>query len=286
VRDNPWLERRIIAYAHQGGAKEAPSSTIYAMRRALEHGATGLELDVHATSDGQLVVCHDATVDRTTNASGEIAAFALEELRLLDNAYWFCPGEGAVKGRPPADYVLRGRGPGDPELRVATLSEVLQAFPGVVLNLDIKRGAPDVAPYEEALARLLREHGRGDDVVVASFSDRAIEEFARHAPGIAVVPGTDLTTEFYRRLHVGQPAPDGIERYVALQVPARFGPLVVVDGEFVEAAHASGLAVHVWTVDDPGEMEHMVSLGVDGIISDKPSVLAGVLSRLGANWKL
>ncbi len=80
--------------------------------------------------------------------------------------------------------------------------------------------------------------------------------------------------------------PTGIERYVALQVPARFGPLVVVDESFVEAAHASGLAVHVWTVDDPGEMEHLVSLGVDGIISDKPSVLAGVLSRLGANWKL
>jgi glycerophosphoryl diester phosphodiesterase len=285
VRDNPWLERRVIAYAHQGGAKEAPSSTLYAMRRALEHGATGLELDVHATSDGELVVCHDPTLERTTNAAGEIASFALEEIRRLDNAYWFYPGQGAVEGRLPGDYVLRGRAPDDPDLRVATLTEVLETFPGVVLNLDIKRTAPDVAPYEEVLAAVLREHGRGDDVVVASFSDRAIEEFAKHAPGIAIVPGSDVTTEFYRRLQAGEPVPEGIGRYVALQVPARFGPLVVVDESFVGAAHASGLAVHVWTIDDPEEMEHLVSLGVDGIISDRPSVLAGVLSRLGVNWK-
>lgn len=154
-----------------------------------------------------------------------------------------------------------------------------------MLNLDIKRSAPAVAPYEAALAAVLREHGRQEDVIVASFSDQAVEEFAKHAPRVAVAAGTDVTTEFYRRVRAGEPAQDGIERYVALQVPARFGPLVVVDESFVAAAHENGLAVHVWTVDDPGEMEHLVGLGVDGIITDKPSVLAGVLSGLGSNWK-
>jgi glycerophosphoryl diester phosphodiesterase len=286
MRDNPWLERRVIAYAHQGGAKEAPSSTLYAMRRALVNGATGLELDVHATSDGQLVVCHDSTLGRTTNATGEIVGLALDEVRRRDNAYWFVPGEGATRGRPVGDYALRGRAPDDRELCVATLSEVLDAFPKVVLNLDIKRTAPEVRPYEEALAEVLADHGRRDDVVVASFFDRAVDQFARYAPGVATAPGTDVTTEFYRRLHAGLPPQDDIGRYVALQVPARLGPVVVVDESFVGAAHAAGLAVHVWTVDDPEEMENMVGLGVDGIISDKPSVLAGVLSRLGANWKL
>jgi glycerophosphoryl diester phosphodiesterase len=285
VRDNPWLERRVIAYAHQGGAKEGPSSTLYAMRRALEHGATGIELDVHATSDGELVVCHDPTVDRTTNATGEIAERTSEQIAHLDNAYWFCQGEGAVKERPPQDYVLRGRAPEDRDLCVPTLSEVLEALPGVLLNLDIKRSAPEVTPYEEALAAVLRDHGRETDVVVASFSDRAVGEFAKYAPHIAIAAGTDATTEFYRRLHAGEPPQEDLERYVALQVPARFGPLVVVDESFVEAAHSSGLAVHVWTIDDPGEIEHLVSLGVDGIISDRPSVLAGVLGRLGSNWK-
>ena len=147
------------------------------------------------------------------------------------------------------------------------------------------------APQKSSLTRrrwptCLREHGRQDDVIVASFSDEAIGEFAKHAPGTGIAAGTEATTEFYRRLHAGEPPQDDIGRYVALQVPARFGPVVVVDESFVEAAHASGLAVHVWTIDDPDEMEHLVGLGVDGIISDKPSVLAGVLSRLGSNWKV
>ena len=286
MRDNPWLQRRVIAYAHQGGAKEAPSSTLYAIRRALEHGATGIELDVHAPRDGQLVVSHDPTLDRTTNATGEIAEVRLDELRHLDNAYWFCPGQDAVRGRPAEDYVLRGKAPGDRDLCVATLSEVLEAFPCVVLNLDIKRSVPEVVAYEETLAGVLGEHGRQDDVIVASFSDAATARFARCAPGTGISAGTEATSEFYRRLHAGEPPQDDIGRYVALQVPARLGPVALLDERFVDVAHSSGLAVHVWTVDDPDEMEHLVSLGVDGIISDKPSVLAGVLGDLGANWKV
>ncbi|MGA2529884.1 MAG: glycerophosphodiester phosphodiesterase family protein, partial [Acidimicrobiales bacterium] len=112
---NLWLERRVIAFAHQGGAKEAPSSTIFAIRKALEHGATAIELDVHATRDGRIVVCHDPSVDRTTNATGEIRTLDLEDLRQLDNAYWFCPGEDAVHGRPVEDYPLRGRAPAESE---------------------------------------------------------------------------------------------------------------------------------------------------------------------------
>ncbi len=284
--DNVWLDRRVIAYAHQGGAKEAPSSTLYAIRQALQHGATGIELDVHATRDGHVVVCHDPTLDRTTDSSGAIADVTLDELRQLDNAHWFLPGEDAVHGHPAEDYLLRGRAPRDRDFGVSSLAEVLDAFPGVVLNLDIKRTAPDVVAYEEAIARVLVEHGRSDDVIVASFLDSATAAFARHAPRIGISAGTEATTEFYRRVHAGEPPQDDIGRYVALQVPARFGPVVVVDEQFVEVAHSCGLAVHVWTVDDPEEMEHLVGLGVDGIISDKPTVLAGVLSRLGANWKV
>jgi glycerophosphoryl diester phosphodiesterase len=285
VADNPWLERRVIAFAHQGGAKEAPSSTLFAIRHALEMGATAIELDVHATKDGRLVVCHDPTLDRTTNATGAISESTLEELKQLDNAYWFCRGDDAVHDRPDGDYVLRGKAPAQADLGIATLAEVLEAFPGVALNLDIKRSAPDVVPYEKALAMELREHGRDFDVIVASFSDAATAAFATWAPEIGLAAGTEATTEFYRRLQAGEPPQDDIRRFVALQPPARFGPLTVVDERFVTAAHSSGLAVHVWTIDDPVEMEHLVGLGVDGIISDVPSVLAGVLGRLRANWK-
>ena len=114
-----WLERRLIAYAHQGGAWESPSSTLFAIDRAVAAGATGIELDVHATADGELVVCHDATVDRTTAATGNIASFTLAELRQLDFSYWFIPGADVTPDRPEADYPYRGRAPEDPHFGIA-----------------------------------------------------------------------------------------------------------------------------------------------------------------------
>jgi glycerophosphoryl diester phosphodiesterase len=282
VTGTGWLSRRVLSYAHQGGAREAPSSTLYAFRAAVAAGATALEMDVHATADGHLVVCHDATVDRTTNGTGAISRLTLAEVRALDNAYWFVPGEIAVTDRPDGGYPLRGRAPDDPELRVATLGEVLEAFPGVLLNLDIKQTAPAVEPYEAALAALLREHGRADDVIVASFNDLATTRFSELAPEIPTSPGTVGVGMFISALRQGEPYDRG--HHAALQVPPSFGPTVIVDEEFVAAAHAAGLAVHVWTIDDPEEMARLVALGVDGIMSDRPSVLVGVLAAQGAAW--
>ena len=260
-RDNPWLERRILNYAHQGGAKEAPSSTLFAFQRALSVGAHALEMDVHATLDGELVVCHDATVDATTNGTGPIASLTLAQVQALDNA--------------AAWPDLAGRAPAERSLGVATLREVLEAFPDVFLNLDIKQTAPDVEPYEQALAKLLLEYERTDDVIVASFLDAASDRFSSFAPEIATSAPTGATADFYRAVQAGDRPP--ATRHVALQVPATYGDIVLVDEPFVEAAHERGMAVHVWTIDEPDEMRRLLDLGVDGIITDCPSVLADVL---------
>ncbi|HEX9530123.1 MAG TPA: glycerophosphodiester phosphodiesterase [Acidimicrobiales bacterium] len=277
-----WLERRVLAYAHQGGARQAPSSTLMAMEQALAAGATGLELDVHGTADGHLVVCHDATVDRTTDGTGAIAGLTLAQLQRLDNAYWWAPGEQAVQGRPPGEYPLRGRAPTDPDLGIATLRSVLERFPGVILNLDIKQTAPAVRPYEADLAAVLREHGRVDDVIVASFDDRATDAFSAAAPEIATSAGAMATALFCRAVAVGEQPP--AMRHAALQVPASYSGVELVTREVVAAAHRAGVAVHVWTVDDPAEMERLLDLGVDGIISDVPSVLVGALRKRGVAW--
>jgi glycerophosphoryl diester phosphodiesterase len=277
-----WLERRVIAYAHQGGAWESPSSTLHAIRHALDAGAPAIELDVHATADGELVVCHDATVDRTTDRTGTIASFTLEELRQMDFSYCWIPGADVTPGRPPDEYPFRGRAPGDPTFGIATLSEVLEQFPGVVLNLDIKQTAPVVAPYEEALARVLREYGRRDDVIVASFLDAATDAFRTHAPDVPTSAGTIATAEAWRAVQAGEPMP--ATPTVAYQVPERQGDLLVVDDRFVQGAHAAGKAVHVWTVNDTESMERLLDLGVDGIISDLPTTLCGVLSARGTAW--
>jgi glycerophosphoryl diester phosphodiesterase len=283
VTANPWLDRRVVAYAHQGGAWEGPSSTLYTLRRALEVGATAVELDVHATKDRQLVVCHDETVNRTTNGAGQICELTLEELRLLDNAYWWAPGADVSPGLAPGDYPLRGRAPSDREFGVATLDEVLELLGGIVVNLDIKRTAPDVEPYEELLAGTLRRHGRGDDTIVASFNDAAIAAFRRAAPELLTSLATLETAEFYRCVQSGaEYAPTG---GVALQVPATFGEVTVVDDAFVARAHDEQLAVHVWTVNERDQMQSLLSLGVDGIITDTPSVLVEVLEEAGTGWK-
>ncbi len=277
-----WTSRRVIAYAHQGGAWESPSSTRHAIEHALDAGATGIELDVHATADGELVVCHDATVDRTTEASGMIASFTLEELRRLDFSYWWIPGADVTPGRPATDYPFRGRAPVDRSFGIATLREVLETFPGVVLNLDIKQTAPVVAPYEEALARLLAEFGRTDDLIVASFLDQATDAFRTFAPGIPISAGTLATAEAWRAVQAGEDLP--ASPAVAYQVPERQGDLVVVDEQFVEAAHRAGKAVHVWTVNDVESMRRLVGMGVDGIISDLPTTLCGELHAAGVAW--
>ncbi len=172
-----WSERRVINFAHQGGSFEAPSSTLFAMAQAIERGATALELDVHATSDRHLVVCHDETVDRTTSHSGPIASLSLAQLREMDNAYWWVEGSDVIPGRSEDEYRLRGRAPKDRTLGVATLVEVCEAFPDVLLNLDIKQSDPEVEPYEELLARTLADVERETSVIVASFHDEALARF-------------------------------------------------------------------------------------------------------------
>jgi glycerophosphoryl diester phosphodiesterase len=279
---NPWLARRVLNYAHQGGAREAPSSTLRALSQAVAAGADAFELDVHATADGEVVVCHDATVERTTGGAGAIATMTLAALQQLDNAYWWVPGEVVAPGRSDDEYVLRGQAPDDHSLGIATLREVLEGWPDVLLNLDIKQTAPAVEPYEAVVAKLLRDYGRGEDVIVTSFNDAATDAFSALAPEIPTAAGTLATAAFWQAVQQGADPP--ATRHVALQVPAAYESITVVDERFVTTAHRHGLAVHLWTIDEPDEMGRLIDLGVDGIMSDRPTVLDGVLQQRGVAW--
>ena len=280
--ENPWIERRVVAFAHQGGSFEGPSSTLHAIAHALDAGATAMELDVHATKDRHIVVCHDETVDRTTNHHGEIATLTLAEIREMDNAYWWAPGAAVSPGEPDSSYPLRGLAPRDRSLGVATLEEVCTAFPGVPLNMDIKRTSPDVESYEELLADELRRLERTSSVIVASFSDDAIHAFRSVAPEVHTSAATNETAAFYFGSRDGAtPQPLSV---CALQVPATFGDIKVVDEDFVRAAHAAGIAVHVWTINDVAEMQRLLDLDVDGLISDTPTALVSVLQGRKCDW--
>ncbi len=278
--ENPWRHRRVLAYAHQGGAREAPSSTLYAIERALEIGADAIELDVHATADGELVVCHDATLDATTNGAGPIAELRYRDIARLDAAWNFVPGLGAVPGRPEADYPLRGAASSDERLRIARLADVLAATRGIPVNIDIKQTAPTVRPYEEALINLLRTAGRIDDTIVASFHEEAIERVRTLEPDVAVSPQRRALVAFTVAARTRRRPPAWLSRYAALQVPSHVRGVRLVNRAFVRAAHRASLAVHVWTINDAREMERLLAAGVDGIMTDEPSVLVSCYERL------
>src|SRR4029079_19401784 len=152
---NRWLGDGVRNMAHQGGEDEFPSNTMFAFRKAVALGADMLELDVNPTKDGQLVVMHDWKVDRTTNGTGYLTDLTLAQLRTLDAAYNFVPGRNAVSGLPASSYPYRGIRTGQKkppagfhpdDFRIPTLDEVLAAFPGVPLNVEIK-GQSDTNNY-------------------------------------------------------------------------------------------------------------------------------------------
>ena len=275
---NPWLERRVFHWAHQGGAREGPSNTIYAMRHALQAGAHGLELDVHRTKDGVLVVAHDDELRRTTGTEGRIATSSLEHLRTLDAARQWVEGEVAVDGAPPEQYPLRNEGPGPrtPELGIPTLQEVLDAFPGVPMTLEIKRWR---AAWP--LAKLLRQLGR-DDVIVVSIRPWALWAFRLRARSVPCAPSPVGMADFW----LASPARMAVRlrSAVAIQVPLRHKGVRITDRRLVEKAHKAGLAVHVWTLDDPAEIQEALDAGADGVMTDRPTVLAAVLAERGASW--
>ena len=253
---------RVIA--HQGGDRLWPSNTLYAFQRALELGADVLEMDLHSSSDGQLMVIHDATVDRTTDGSGVVSSMRSGELQALDAGYDWSPE------RQGLEFPYRDLG-----LEIPTLREVFEVFPQVPLNLELKQLEPSIATL---LCDEIREHGRQDSVMVGSFHDQALREFRRACPEVATSAGpTEVRVLFaLSKLFLGalyRPAAD------ALQVPETQGSLQVVTPEFVANAQRKGVQVHVWTPNETADMERLLGLGVDGIITDRPDRLLRLLDR-------
>ncbi len=255
-----------VNFAHRGDSARAPENTLEAFRMAVEVGAGGLELDVHLTRDGHVVVIHDATVDRTTSGSGAVEAATLRELKGLDAGHGFSPDGGMT-------YPYRGLG-----LEIPTLAEVLEEFPGVSINIDIK----DLrAGCEGAVIEVLRSAGAEGRALVVSERHAAVRR-VRKVSGGSVATGASrreiavfYLLSAFRLEGVLKPG------YEALQVPVTYGRLALVTRRFVRAAHARGVRVDAWTINDTAEMRRLLDLGVDVVMTDRPEALAGVLAERG-----
>ena len=254
--------RPTLHIAHRGGAALAPENTEAAFRAAVERWRTDmLELDVHLTADGALVVAHDDTLERCTNGEGRIVDYTLGHLQRLDAGYRFTPDGGHT-------FPFRGQG-----VRMPSLREVLLAYPGLPLNVELKQATPGAA---EALAKEVRGMGAGPRVCIGS------ELVALSQVLVALLPEV---THFYpsEALHravlavkSGEPlADDG--PYGVLDMPYRYADTVLVDAEFLAATGRAGKWVNVWTVDAEEDMRTLVALGVGGIMTDRPDRLRAVL---------
>ncbi|MDA8277316.1 MAG: glycerophosphodiester phosphodiesterase [Actinomycetota bacterium] len=275
---NPWLERREMYYAHRGGALEAPSSTLFAMDRAVELGLPGLELDLHCTKDGVIVVLHDNEVDRTTSGDGRASDLNFEEIVGLDNAYWFVPGanEYASVGRHGSEYAYRGKWPKDPRFGVATFREVLARYPNTIVNVDIKAAPANAEPYESRVVEEILDARAQERVIVASFRDSSLFAVRKLSAEIFTSAGPGEISEFYFALISDFKQAVAIAKaspYIAFQIPHFYGEIELATKEFVDAAHEGGKAVHVWTINEKEEMELLIDRGVDGLITDRPSLL-------------
>jgi glycerophosphoryl diester phosphodiesterase len=251
-----------VNLAHRGASARAPENTLEAFRLAVESGAGGLELDVHLTRDGHVVVIHDPTLDRTTNTTGAVAEMTLGELREPDAGHRFSQD---------GDVPYRGLG-----LRIPTLAEVLRAFPGAAVNIDMKADRPGI---EAAVLGVLREAGAEGRALVVSSRRSAVRRFRRVSEGSVSTGASRWETGVLfilsnHRLERLQPPANQ-----ALQVPLSHRGIPLVTRRFVEAAHAAGVRVDAWTINRSDEMRRLLDLGVDVIMTDHPETLTTVLGQ-------
>lgn len=250
-------------FGHRGAGGLAPENTLPSFALGAALGADYLELDVHGSRDGEIVVLHDATLERTTDGEGPVRDRSWSRLAQLDAGYWF-----TFDGRT---YPYRGQG-----IRLPRLPSLLAAFPGHRFNIEIKPG--EAAVVDEVVA-LLDRAGVAPRTLLAA-EHGTIMERIRAAVGRRIVTGmsAEEVAAFVDRARCGDWAgyePPGR----ALQIPPSFGDVRLATPEHVEAAHRLGIEVHVWTINDPAEIDALLELGVDGVMSDFPGRVRAAIDR-------
>ena len=264
--DHPYYADNLpypLVIAHQGGDGLWPGDTMFAFEHAAELGVDVLEMDLHITKEGVLVINHDETVDRTTDSTGEIEAMNLDEIKALDAGYDWSNDNGNT-------FPYRGMG-----ITIPTLEEVFEAFPGYHMTIEIKTTERSMAmPFCE----LIRAYDMQDKVLVASFLDERMEEFREVCPEVATSSARQETTIFVllSKAFLGRLYSPSFN---ALQVPEESSGITVMTTQFVRAAHERNLRVEPWTIDDSKQMKQYIEWGVDGIITDRPDLMLEILDR-------
>jgi len=257
----PGGDIRIIG--HRGARGVAPENTVPAIRHGVEVGAQAIEIDLHASTDGELVVIHDPTLDRTTDGTGPIEDCTLVELRGFDAGYRFTADDGET-------FPFRGQG-----VRIPTLDEAMEALGDLPTILEVKSAAAG-----RALAEWLPGRPEFERIIVAGFVADEVGPAASAARWRGAYQTDLYDFVLWGKLGIRRSLPDDL---TAAMVPVRKGPVRIVTRGFVRRMHDQGKGVFVWTVNRPENMRQLFDMGVDGLISDYPAVLRRVVEeRLAA----
>lgn len=247
-----------VFYAHRGAAIEQPENTLPSFRKALDYGAHALEMDVHMTADGHVVVSHDPSGERMAGVAAQIRHSALVDVQSWDAGWGF---RGPAGDRP---FASRG-------YRIPTLEEVIAEFPGVPLNIDLKQPSPSMV---RPVVDLVRRMNAADHVILASFRLSTLVGVRR----LGYEGQTALSREEALALLVAPGPTFRMLPYTgtAAQLPVRVGPITVGRRSLIDKCHRLGLRVDFWTVNDPSEARRLLDLGADGIMTDDPAAIASV----------
>lgn len=268
---NPWRPspgKRPLVIAHGGGQGLHPANTLEAFEHSVALGCDALEMDLRLTKDGVLVTHHDETIDRTSEGTGRVIDFTLAELQTRNfGAKFRDPGGARPYGDRPA--------------RLATVEELFRRYPGVPMILELKDHGATGARAAATLARLIAREQKFASVIVASFHDETLEEFRRQSGGRVFTSTARKRTRSHVLLNkcwLDWFAPAGDQ---AMQLPVAASGLRLDTPRIIRAAHRRNMAIHYWTINEPAEMERLIRLGADGLITDRPDLMFTVLAELG-----
>jgi glycerophosphoryl diester phosphodiesterase len=241
--------KRPLIFAHRGASKAAPENTLPAFEAAIRLGADGAELDVQYSSDGALVIIHNATLEKTSNGTGRVTALTLAELRALDAGSWFGTAFAGT--------------------RIPTLDEALDLMKGKLLvNVELKVLSSLQSSLGADAVKAVRDHGMADQVVISSFNPFVLRQTKAAGPEIecALLVAHDMP---------GWTRWGGTRRYS--RADGLHPDFDMVNDTYMAHARKLGLPVRVWTVDDEAEMRRLIALGVDAIITNVPDRLAAIV---------
>ena len=247
-------------FAHRGGSALAPENTLAAFDHGLNVGADGLELDVHLSREGVVVVHHDRALERTTNLRGAIAELTAGELARADAGHHFRRGD---------TFPCRGLGIGVP-----TLAQVLARYRDVPIVIELKVNSAELAA---ATIDVVRRADAVDRVCLGSFGFRVLRAARTLEPAIATSAAREEVRWALYRCRCRWPV--SRVAYAGYQVPERAGRTRVVSPRFVDAAHRAGLGVQVWTVDTEGDARRLLDWGIDALITDRPDIIVPLVRQ-------